>query len=974
MPIIPFSLKDAPSFIEHTFPAQRVSIEAQAERKANAGQTLTSLGSYWKGRKPLVLVRACVLGSLLPATDRPEKDLEIFELLMAMDDAAFIHRAKKLSVADVDTYGGELAAQLLDDAGAWKVRGNEKQRLLGRVLARMPYSMRLERRSLRPEEAPTSMYDDIWARVNAHLGTNAKSHAALVEQLGIMRFGRTPRVADTFAGGGSIPFESARLGCDVYASDLNPIACMLTWGALNIVGGDDSKRLAIARAQEEVVSKVDAELTKLGLEHDDSGNRAKAYLYCLEVRDPSTGWLVPMSTSWIVSKNRRCVAKLVQANSTKSFDIQIVTAATDADIATAQLGTVRSGDLVYTLDGVEHRVSVKALRGDRRTEGGTRNDLRQWAPIDFRPREGDLFQERIYCIQWTRRNNPRDIFYTAFRKEDAAREEKVEQLVHQHLSAWQAAGLVPDMRIEPGEKTDEPIRTRGWTHWHQLFPPRHILYWALIQQAVGGLHTDFEKAAFLTISTNALDRSSKLGQWRVGFGGGPGVAPSSDRVEHVFYNQALNVFSNYGVRLFSALAPVLREIPGAAPVQATSTVSTRAAADIQIENDIFITDPPYADAVHYHEITEFFIAWLRKNPPSPFSQWTWDSRRNLAIKGSGDDFRREMVRAYSAMTQHMPDNGVQIVMFTHQDGSVWADMANIFWGAGLKVTAAWYIATETTSELKKGGYVQGTVILVLRKRMGHEKTYTNEVVEEVRQEVAHQIETLTGLNQSTRAGRDENLFNDADLQMAGFAAALRVLTGYTHIDDQDMTREALRPRVSGATTLADRIIAHAVSIANEYLVPDGLDAKVWDRLNGSERFYLRMLDVEETGAKKLDSYQNFAKAFKVGEFAPLMASQKPNDARLKSAAEFKKAEFTGSEFGTSTLRAVLFALHELQSEIEPDHVMSHLRDGVTEYMRKRDLIVALARYLDLKLAKTRPEEAEAARVLTAVVKNERIGG
>jgi hypothetical protein len=34
-------------------------------------------------------------------------------------------------------------------------------------------------------------------------------------------------------------------------------------------------------------------------------------------------------------------------------------------------------------------------------------------------------------------------------------------------------------------------------------------------------------------------------------------------------------------------------------------------------SDLFVTDPPYADAVMYHEITEFFIAWLRKNPPPP---------------------------------------------------------------------------------------------------------------------------------------------------------------------------------------------------------------------------------------------------------------------------------------------------------------------------------------------------------------------
>jgi putative DNA methylase len=83
----PHALKDAPALIEAVFPAQKVSFEAQRERKAGAGQTLTALGSYWKGRKPLILVRAIVLGMLLPQTDDPEKDLEIFEQLMAFDDA-----------------------------------------------------------------------------------------------------------------------------------------------------------------------------------------------------------------------------------------------------------------------------------------------------------------------------------------------------------------------------------------------------------------------------------------------------------------------------------------------------------------------------------------------------------------------------------------------------------------------------------------------------------------------------------------------------------------------------------------------------------------------------------------------------------------------------------------------------------------------------------------------------------------------
>src|SRR6267142_172621 len=101
MRIVPFSLKEAPSFIERAFPAQKVGIEAQKERKAGAGQTLTALGSYWKGRKPLVLVRACVLASLLPATDDPAADLELFEILMRMDSNGMQRRDPKVTAAHV---------------------------------------------------------------------------------------------------------------------------------------------------------------------------------------------------------------------------------------------------------------------------------------------------------------------------------------------------------------------------------------------------------------------------------------------------------------------------------------------------------------------------------------------------------------------------------------------------------------------------------------------------------------------------------------------------------------------------------------------------------------------------------------------------------------------------------------------------------------------------------------------------------
>lgn len=344
-----------------------------------------------------------------------------------------------------------------------------------------------------------------------------------------------------------------------------------------------------------------------------------------------------------------------------------------------------------------------------------------------------------------------------------------------------------------------------------------------------------------------------------------------------------------------------------------------------------------------------------------------------------------MVDAYRTMVRWMPSNGLQIVMFTHRDARVWADMAAIFWAAGLRVTAAWYIATETTSDLKKGGYVQGTVILVLRKRLAEASIYKDELSIEIRQEVEQQIKTLTGLSQRVRShGRSENLFNDADLQMAGYAAALRVLTGYTNIEGTDMTAEALRPRQDGEQTLVHEFISFAAQVANEELIPDGLEPSVWESLNGSERFYLRMLDMEFRGEKKLDNYQNFAKAFRVEKWQLLLASEKPNDARLKSAAEFRRSEFSGSEFGQSLLRAILYALYELQAENQDERdaedVLSHLRDNASgnphetqNYYRRRQDILAITKYLSQKLTTLRSDEASAARVLNGLVSNEKLG-
>ena len=1002
--LTPFALKDVPALIESVFPAQKISFESQKERKANLGQTLTGLGSYWKGRKPLILVRSIVLGSLLPQTEYTEKDLEIFEMLMGFDIESLAKRAliqndiKPAAIAgriqlhnpwdyfshnvkvtdhkfnQVDAMQFPIDSDSLGLKLRWRRDIEESDKLAIYRNYLETFDSYEEKASLckRPEEVDQQwLYAHIWPKINQHyqnFGIKIKSHEELIEQLGQLRYGQRPKVADTFSGGGSIPFEAARLGCDVYASDLNPVALMLTWGALQVIGGSASQKKEIEKLQAEIAKEVDEKIQSLGIETDEDGNRAKAYLYCLEVKCPETGWMIPLSPSWVVSKTRKVVAILKPNYGQKRFDIELFEASSAAEIDDLDNPTIIDGAMVYQLDGKLYKTPIKTLRGDFKDNGITKNRLRSWDKTDFKPQPQDIFQERLYAIHWIERDtisNARQVtYFRAVTPEDIAREEKVEKILGANFSDWQASGLIPDMAIEPGYNTSQPIRERGWSHWHHLYMPRHLLINAIFRQAFKGKKESY----FSILLCRILNVESKMSRWSPAIG--------HDLALDVFYNMSLNTFYNYGCRAsISAFRDLFEAcIAQEENIKSHFQIQSHEAKDIDVNNHIYITDPPYADAVHYHEITEYFIAWLRKNPPKPFDEWTWDSRRALAIKGSGDDFRKGMVSAYKAMAEHMPDNGMQCVMFTHQDTGVWSDMIGIFWASGLQVVGAWYIATETNTELKKGGYVQGTVILMLRKRpAGENAGFKQRLLPAVRAEVKRQIETMMHLNDEVENKLGEPVFNDSDLQMAGYAAALKVLTSYTHIGGEDVTNFALRPRTKGEVTVVDEIVQQATEAANSLLVPQGLSQDTWQKINGVQRFYLRMMDIETTGATKLISYENFSKAFGVGNYQRVMGSMAANNARLKYIPEFASRDLTEStEIGSTWLGYLIIGLQQVLNEKEPQTVISQLQADLPDFMEVRSILIEILAFIEKKA----PEKAtrDAAEVLGARLKNMRALG
>ena len=653
----PVPFRDMPALIERVWPAQKISVEAQKERKANLGQTLTGLGSYWKGRKPLVLVRACVLAALLPSTGDDVADLETFEILMGMSDGQVAHRFKSsLSIEEIEKYGtAEEVAALIEsklvkgktEKRLAPISMSDRQALMTGILKRMPYADRVAK-LLRPEEiAEDELTKPYLQAINARLGTNAVSLAGLLNELGEKRFGERPRVADTFAGGGSIPFEAARLGVDVYASDLNPIACMLTWGALNVVGATAERRAEIAKAEQRLAVKVNKELARLGIEFSASSDRAKAYLYRLEARCPQTKWMIPLSTTWAISKSRNVIGRLVPDRANKRFNIEVVSGVSDEELAQADLGTIRGGNMVYELDGETYSTPIKTIRGDRRTsDGGKTSDLRLWTKDDFKPAPKDIFQERLYCIQWITRESlektRQETFFAAPTEHDLAVEKKIEKIVTKNLSAWQDEGVVPDMKIEAGDETSRLIRERGWTYWHHLFTPRDYIVLSIILKNI-------DDPSLLVAVPSVLNHASKMCQWITSAArkdangkqlGGPRELPN-----HVFYNQALNTFWNYASRasIFLLKDLFLTSEVQSFPLAGERTVASHTVGDLKAFNHVYITDPPYADAVNYHEITEYFISWVRGVGRKTFPDWTWDSRRPVAIKGDGEEFRHNMV-------------------------------------------------------------------------------------------------------------------------------------------------------------------------------------------------------------------------------------------------------------------------------------------------------------------------------------------
>jgi len=947
------------SFIEKQFPVSKLSKESYKERKANNGQTLTGLGKWW-GRKPLVLVRAAILGCLMPASDNPRRDMEIFLKIMSMDESGLLARADKSAM---DKLVREELGHTAPEYRALDI--DQKNKLRKKIFKKLGYDEKIAI-GLRPEQFERPVEDHAWQEINHHLGTHAFNLQDLMRQLSNKHFGKNAVIGDCFCGGGSVPFEAARMGLDVYASDLNPIAGLLTWAAINICGASETEIEEIKRFQQEVYNAVDKEITDLGIEHNEQGDRAVSYLYCVEAKCPECGVSVPLAPSWVIGKGTKTVAQLTKNGD--RYDIAVKMNATAAEMKAAENGTATSKGMLCP--NCEKTTPISVLRRDRRDENGnTIYGLRPWGKSEFEPRLDDVYQERLYCIKYERPTNGKsrpERYYRTPNERDLANEKKVRGLVAENIVKWQEQGLVPSMAIESGYNTEQVIRERGWTYWNHLFNARQLLLVQFYNRIVMSINIHRMNVVLGSLSINRMvNWNSKLSQWS--------SYHSQECGLQTYYNQALNTFFNYSTRALSGLEATCIFNINSYKLNGNANIGIVDARQISTAANFWITDPPYADAINYHELSEFFLAWDKRLLKEAFPDWYADSKRVLAVRG-GEGFAQNMIDIYSNLTTHMPDDGMQVVMFTHSDPAVWAQLALIMWKAGLRVTAAWNIATETdASGLKDGNYVKGTVLLVLRKRTGTNEAFLDEINADIKAEVVRQIESMQQLDD-----KEDPNFSDPDYVLAAYAASLKVLTSYSSIGELNLDYELDKAINDSKKSQVVALIERAKKQAYDCIIPADFDNYLWKELSPAERFYVKGLEYEKNGGYQISTYQEYARGFAINSYSQLMASERANTCRLKTPSEFAMrivGEVPG--FEESILRLVLAAIHiALKEDEQPSKGLWHLKNNLSDYWGSRDLLKTLLRFLkDTKDIANMPhwkESAQMAEHIYVLVDNDHI--
>ena len=541
--------KECKRLAEVDFPIAEVSRHA-AREKPIVRQHPQSLHQWW-ARRPLASSRAVLLALLLPDPCDPDCPAEFKTLA-------------KEALLSMKTRPSRWDQQVETDEGL--------------------------RRALLKFIADFANWDN--AAKEEYLETGqALVHAAHPEE--------TPLVVDPFAGGGSIPLEALRLGCEAFASDLNPVASLILKVMLEDIprhgpGLADELRKAGA----EIKAKAEKELADL-YPKDPDGATPIAYLWARTVRceAPNCGAEIPlMHSMWLCRKPKRKWAlrpKVVRDDGVSPrVEFEIFELESDREVAGGTVARARATCLCCraVLPPERVRFQLAAQKGGADAvfdeQGNRKGGARLTAVVTLKPGE----QGRHYRL-------PTDVDYAAVRQ--------AQERVAEMLDEWERGGRqglcpVPDEPTPAGGGSGAgrafSVQRYGMMQWGDLFTARQKASLIRICQNVAESELSETSQQFVGFVISRLtDRLASLMSWDVG----------GEKLGHVFNRQALPIVWDFaeGAPFAGATGSydnVATQIEGG--VQAVQGVIV-ATAEVQLvdANDhtlpdqsagVWFTDPP----------------------------------------------------------------------------------------------------------------------------------------------------------------------------------------------------------------------------------------------------------------------------------------------------------------------------------------------------------------------------------------------
>ncbi|MGB7062825.1 MAG: DUF1156 domain-containing protein [Candidatus Zixiibacteriota bacterium] len=613
----------------------------------------------------------------------------------------------------------------------------------------------------------------------------------------------TPLVVDPFAGGGSIPLEALRLGCDAFASDLNPVACLILKVMLEDIPRHGPELAdELRRVGTEIKKKAEKELAGF-YPKDPDGATPIAYLWARTVKceSPNCGAEIPLMRSfWLGKKAGRKRAlrhKVVKTKGkARSIEFEIFEPKSESEVSngtvTRAKATCQACGNVLAPERV--RAQLAAQRGgadvvfDR--NGKRVSGARLLAVVTLKPGERGrhyrLPVERDYKAVWKAQKRLKDI-----------------------LDEWEKGGRkglcpVPDEPTPTGGGSGAGrafcVQKYGMMKFGDLFTARQKVFLRNVQSRMSGAVTSKSDGQTLAESlAMVLGRVATYGT-ASGWWHRPG-----EKMGPIFGRPALPIVWDFAEvnplaeatgAYKGALEWVLRVVeftgrgnlkPGQVALQ-DACVSTLPSESVAV----WFTDPPYYDAIPYSDLSDFFYAIFRRTIPghqllvNPFEQNSALTPKcpeiiQDEVKRSSDGrpkdrlfFEDRMADAFAEGNRILRQDGIGSVVFAHKTTEGWEALLGGLIRGGWVITGSWPVATEMRVRLRarESAALASSVHLICRQRpQGAPSGDWGEVLQELPKRVGDWMERLQ------REG-----VRGADLVFACIGPALEIFSRYSKVE------------------------------------------------------------------------------------------------------------------------------------------------------------------------------------------------